>query len=139
MATDIEALENELASLNEKQPLFHYVAEFAGGQLFNMETTQTYNFASIEIFTRISYRVDIPADFKRNFADVLETGATNFNFNDYNITLAKYYKISGDDGIEVTIDSSGKGLDFAALRDKDGIYSGEIICKFKLTKKATPL
>lgn len=135
MSTDIETLENEIASLIEKQPLFHYVAEFAGNQLFNMQTTQTYNFGSIEIFTRIAYRLTLPSGSNtRNFAEVLESGATNFNFNDYVITLKKYYPIS-DDGISVAIDSSGKGLDFTVSTHKDGYVSGEIFIKFKLAKK----
>ena len=137
MATDIETLENEIASLNEKQPLFHYVAEFAGGQFFNMQTTQTYNFSTIEIFARIAYRLTIPSGYNtRNFAEVLESGATNFDFYDYNITIANYYKISGDDGVNVAIDSSGKGLDFTSLRETDDFLSGEIFIKFKLAKKS---
>ena len=136
MATDIETLENELASLNEKQPLFHYVAEFGGNQFFNMQTTQTYNFGSIEIFTRIAYRLTLPSGSNtRNFAEVLESGATNFEFNEYDITLKKQYKISGDEGMNVAIDSSGKGLDFTASTHADGFLSGEIFIKFKLTKK----
>lgn len=138
MATDIETLENELSALNEKQPLFHYVAEFAGNQFFNMQTTQTYNFSNIEIFARVAYRLTLPQGHgPRNFAEVLESGATNFNFNDYDIELKKYYNISGDEVISVAIDSSGKGLDFIPLRDIDGFISGEVIIKFKLTKKAT--
>lgn len=138
MATDIETLENELASLNEKQPLFHYVAEFAGGQLFNMETTQTYKFSNIEIFARVAYRLTLPSGSNtRNFADVLESGATNFNFNDYNIELKKYYNISGPDDMTVAIDSSGKGLDFTASQHVDGMISGEVIIKIKLAKRAT--
>lgn len=134
MATDIETLENELAALNEKQPLFHYVAEFAGNQFFNMQTTQTYNFSTIEIFTRVAYRLTLPSGSDtRNFADVLESGATNFNFNDYNVALKNYYNISGAEGMNVSIDSSGKGLDFSPLRDIDGTFSGEIFIKFKLT------
>lgn len=140
MATDIETLENEIAALNEKQPLLHYVAEFAGNQLFNMQTTQTYNFGSIEIFTRIAYRLTLPSGSNtRNFADVLESGATNFVFNDYNITLKKYYNISGGDDMAVAIDSSGKGLDFTASTHADGYFSGEIFIKFKLTKKEQTL
>lgn len=136
MTTDIETLENELASLNEKQPLFHYVAEFAGNQFFNMQTTQTYNFGSIEIFTRIAYSLTIPSDSDtRNFAEVLESGATNFNFNEYDITLKKQYTISGDAGMYVAIDTTGKGLDFTASLHADGFISGEIFLKFKLTKK----
>lgn len=138
MATDIETLENELASLNEKQPLLHYVAEFSGGQLFNMETTQTYNFGSIEIFARISYRLSLPSGSNtRNFFEVLESGATNFNFNDYEITIRKYYNISGRDDMTVAIDSSGKGLDFTASSHVDDMISGEVIIKFKLAKRAT--
>ena len=136
MATDIETLENELASLNEKQPLFHYVAEFAGNQFFNMQTTQTYNFGYIEIFTRIAYRLTIPSgDDTRNFAEVLESGATNFEFNDYDITLRKQYVVSGDD-VNVAIDSTGKGLDFTPALHADGFLSGEIFIKFKLAKKS---
>lgn len=136
MATDIETLENELASLNEKQPLLHYVAEFAGNQFFNMQTTQTYNFGSIEIFARVAYRLTLPSGSNtRNFAEVLESGATNFNFNDYDITLKKYYNISGADDMTVAIDSTGKGLDFTASTHADGFLSGEIFIKFKLTKK----
>lgn len=134
MATDIETLENELASLNEKQPLFHYVAEFAGNQFFNMQTTQTYNFNTIEIFTRIAYRLTLPTGSNtRNFAEVLESGATNFNFNDYNITLRKYYPISGGDDMAVAIDSSGKGLDFTASTHADGFISGEMFIKFVIS------
>lgn len=134
MATDIETLENELASLNEKQPLFHYVAEFAGGQLFNMETTQTYNFSTIEIFARISYRLSLPSGSNtRNFAEVLESGATNFNFNKYIVSLKKVYNISGRDDITVAIDSSGKGLDFTTSSHVGGMISGEVIIKFSLS------
>lgn len=134
MASDIETLENELATLNEKQPLFHYVAEFSGNQFFNMQTTQTYNFSTIEIFTRVAYRLTLPSDSNTlNFAEVLESGATNFNFNDYDIVLKKYYNISGADDMVVTIDSTGKGLDFRTSTHKDGYVSGEIFIKFKLT------
>lgn len=136
MATDIETLENELSSLIEKQPQFHYVAEFAGNQFFNMQTTQTYNFGSIEIFTRIAYRLNVPSGSDtRNFAEVLESGATNFDFNEYDVTLKKQYTISGDDGMNVTIDSSRKGLDFRTSTHADGFLSGEIFINFKLTKK----
>lgn len=136
MANDIENLENELASLNEKQPLLHYVAEFAGNQFFNMQTTQTYNFGSIEIFTRVAYRLTIPnASNTRNFAEVLESGATNFDFNEYDITLKKQYNISGADDMTVAIDSDGKGLDFTATTHADGFLSGEVFIKFKLAKK----
>lgn len=136
MATEIETLENELAQLNEKQPQFHYVAEFAGNQFFNMQTTQTYNFGSIEIFTRIAYRLTLPSGYDaRNFSEVLESGATNFDFNEYDVTLEKQYTISGDKGMSVAIDSSGKGLDFTSLRENNDYLSGEIFLKFKLTKK----
>ena len=136
MATDIKELETELASLNEKQPLFHYVAEFGGNQFFNMQTTQTYNFSSIEIFARVAYRLTLPNNSNtRNFAEVLESGATNFNFNEYDITLKKCYNISGGDDMTVAIDNTGKGLDFTANTHKDGFISGEIFIKFKLTKK----
>lgn len=134
LSTEIETLENELASLNEKQPLFHYVAEFAGGQLFNMETTQTYNFSTIEIFARISYRLSLPAGSNtRNFAEVLESGATNFDFNKYIVSLKKVYNISGRDDMTVAIDSSGKGLDFTTSSHVDGMISGEVIIKFSLS------
>ena len=136
-ATHIQELETEIASLNEKQPLFHYVTEFAGNQFFNMQTTQTYNFGSIEIFARVAYRLTLPnGSNTRNFAEVLETGATNFNFNDYNIALKKCYNISGGDDMTVAIDSTGKGLDFTANTHKDGFISGEIFIKFKLAKKS---
>lgn len=138
MATDIQELENELASLNEKQPLLHYVAEFGGNQFFNMQTTQTHNFGSIEIFTRIAYRLTLPSGSNtRNFAEVLESGATNFEFNEYDVTLKKQYSISGDEGMNVAIDSSRKGLDFTASTHADGFISGEIFLKFKLAKRAT--
>lgn len=136
MATNIEELENELAALNEKQPLLHYVAEFAGNQFFNMQTTQTYNFGSIEIFARVAYRLTLPSGSNtRNFAEVLESGATNFNFNDYDITLKKLYNISGGDDMTVAIDNTGKGLDFTAGTHADGFLSGEVFIKFKLAKK----
>lgn len=136
MATDIQELENELASLNEKQPLFHYVAEFAGNQFFNMQTTQTYNFGSIEIFTRVVFRIKVSIGTNNfNFAEVLESGATNFNFNDYNITLAKYFEVGDLGDVTVAIDSSGKGLDVTVLQAGPGYASGEIFIKFKLTKK----
>ena len=136
MTTEIETLENEIATLNEKQPLLHYVTEFAGNQFFNMQTTQTYNFGSIEIFARVAYRLTLPsASNTRNFAEVLESGATNFDFNDYDITLKNYYNISGADDMAVAIDSNGKGLDFTTSTHADGFISGEIFLKFKLTKK----
>ena len=136
MATDIENLENELSSLNEKQPLFHYVADFGGNQFFNMQTTQTNDFGYIEIFTRVAYRLTLPSGSNtRNFAEVLESGATNFAFNEYDVTLKKSYVVSGDEGMNVAIDSSGKGLDFTASTHADGFLSGEIFIKFKLAKK----
>ena len=136
MATDIETLENELALLNEKQPQFHYVAEFAGNQFFNMQTTKTYKFSTIEIFARIAYRLTLPTDSNtRNFAEVLERGAKNFVIDDYDITIRKLYPISGSDDMTVAIDSTGKGLDFTASSHKDGYISGEVFIKFKLTKK----
>ena len=131
----IQELKDEIASLKEKQPLLHYVAEFAGGQFFNMQTTQTYNFSTIEIFTRVAYRLTLPAgNDTRNFAEVLESGATNFNFNDYHITLKKSYQIGGDSDVTVAIDSSGKGLDFTASTHADGFISGEIFIKIELSK-----
>lgn len=135
MATNIEELENELAALNEKQPLLHYVAEFAGNQFFNMQTTQTYNFGSIEIFARVAYRLVINAgNDTRNFGGVLESGATNFDFNDYNIEIKKYYNITNDD-MHVAIDGAGTGLDFTPGIQREGFNSGEIFIKFKLAKK----
>ena len=132
----IQKLENEIVSLSEKQPLFHYVAEFAGNQFFNMQTTQTYNFSNIEIFARVAYRLTFQDGINtRNFADVLESGATNFNFNDYNIELKKYYSVSGDGDITVSIDHAGKGLDFTPNGVIEGFISGEMFIKFKLTKK----
>ena len=137
MATHIQELETELATLNEKQPLFHYVAEFGGNQFLNMQTTQTYNFSSIEIFARVAYRLTLPSGSNtRNFAEVLESGATNFNFNDYDVTLKKCYNISGADDMTVAIDSTGKGLDFTASQHADGYISGELFIKFKLAKRA---
>ena len=134
MATNIETLENELASLNAKQPLFHYVAEFAGNQFFNMQTTQTYNFTTIEIFTRVAYRLELPSGSDtRNFGGVLESGATNFDFNKYIVSLKKVYNISGRDDMTVSIDSSGKGLDFTTSSHVDGVISGEVIIKFSLS------
>ena len=133
----LQELKNEIASLNKKEPQLHYVAEFAGNQFFNMQTTQTYNFSTIEIFARVAYSLTIPAGTDtRNFADVLESGATNFDFNDYDITLKNYYKISGDTGLSVAIDSSGKGLDFKLLREGGDYFSGEIFITFKLAKKS---
>ena len=135
----IRELKDEIASVNKKQPQLHYVAEFAGNQFFNMQTTQTYNFSTIEIFTRIAYSLTIPAGTDtRNFAEVLVSGATNFDFNDYDITLKNAYKISGDVGVSVAIDSSGTGLDFRANRDNNNndYFSGEIFIKFKLAKKS---
>ena len=132
----IKELKDEIETLNEKLPLFHYVAEFAGNQFFNMQTTQTHSLSSIEIFARVAYRLDIPAgDDTRNFGGVLESGATNFDFNDYNIELKKYYNISGQDDIHVAIDRDGTGLDFTPGIQASGFISGEIFIKFKLTKK----
>lgn len=131
----IDNLSEELEALKDKQPQFHYVAEFAGNQFFNMQTTQTYNFASIEIFSRISYRLVLPAgSIKRNFSEVLESGARNFNFNDYNITIARVYPISGPLDIAVSIDRTGKGLDFMASGRDPEVLSGEVFIKFKLDK-----
>ena len=127
---------DELKPENDKQPKLHYVAEFAGEQFFNMQTTQTYNFSAIEIFTRVAYSLTIPSDtFVRNFAGVLESGATNFDLNDYDIKLTNLYHICGDKGISVTIDRGGTGLDFKIVREGGDFYSGEIFIKFKLTKK----
>ena len=132
----IKELKNELASLNKKQPLFHYVAEFAGNQFFNMQTTQTYNFSTIEIFTRVVYRMKVNNGITTyNYADVLESGATNFNFNDYNITIASYFENYEMGDFSVAIDSSGKGLDITIANAVEGFASGEIFIKFKLTKK----
>ena len=132
----IQEIKDEIASLKEKQPLLHYVAEFAGNQFFNMQTTQTYNFNTIEIFARVAYSLTLPSNSEtRNFSGVLESGATNFNFNDYVITLKKSYQIGGDSDVTVSIDSRGSGLDFTPhLKGKD-YYSGEIFIIFKLNKK----
>ena len=134
----IKELKDKIDALNEKQPQFHYVAEFAGNQFFNMQTTQTYNFSTIEIFARIAYCFSFQDDnYTRNFADVLETGAKNFNFNDYDITIKNSYNISSTAGlVNVAIDSRGKGLDFTALRNADDYASGESFIKFKLAKKS---
>ena len=131
----LQELKNEIASLNEKQPLLHYVAEFAGNQFFNMQTTQTYeNVGDIEIFTRVAYRLTLPSGSNtRNFAEVLESGATNFNFNDYDIKLKKYYTISGADDLTVAIDRNHNGLDFTASTHAGGFLSGEIFIKFSLS------
>ena len=133
----IKELKEEIASLNEKQPRLHYVAEFAGNQFFNMQTTQTYNFSTIEIFTRVAYSLTFPDGYKaRNFADVLESGARNFDFNEYNITIKNCYNISSTgNSASVAIDASGKGLDFTPLREDEGTCSGEIFIKFTLAKK----
>ena len=137
----IQKLENEIAELNEKQPQLHYVAEFAGNQFFNMQTTQTYNFGNIEIFARVAYRLDVPSgDDTRNFGGVLESAATNFDFNDYDIELKKYYPISGSEDMVVAIDPLGTGLDFTpGIQHEQGFISGEIFLKFKLTKKQQTL
>ena len=127
---------DKLKTENEKLPQFHYVAEFAGNQFFNMQTTQTYNFSTIEIFARVGYRFTVEAgDDKRGFGGVLVSGATNFNFNDYDIILANTYAISGDDEIVVDIDADGTGLDFTPNLHKNDYISGEIFLKFRLTKK----
>ena len=133
----IQKLENEIAELNGKQPQFHYVAEFAGDLFFNMQTTQTYNFGYIEIFARVAYRFDIPdGSNTRNFGWVLENGAKNFDFNDYNVELKKYYNTAGLDDMRVSIDSAGTGLDFThGIHHAQSFISGEIFIKFKLTKK----
>ena len=134
--TQLKALKDEIAKINEKQPQLHYVAEFAGNQFFNMQTTQTYNFSAIEIFARVAYRFDFSAgDETRNFGGVLESAATNFDFNDYNIELKKYYNISNDD-MHVAIDSQGSGLDFTPGIQRPGFISGEIFIKFNLAKKS---
>lgn len=127
---------DNLNSENKKEPQLHYVSEFAGDQFFNMQTTQTYNFNTIEIFTRVAYRLVLPnGSDTQNFAYVLEYGATNFNFNDYDIKLKKYYNISGYDDLHVEIDGTGKGLDFTPGIISDRHVSGEIFIKFTLAKK----
>ena len=132
----IQKLENEIATLNGNQPQLHYVAEFAGNQFFNMQTTQTYNFSTIEIFTRVSYYIVLTAgSITRNFADVLESGATNFNFNDYNIAIGHFYTISGPHDVGISIDRKGTGLNIMAAAPDPQVFSGEIFIKFKLTKK----
>lgn len=134
----IKKLEDEIASLNEKQPLLHCVAEFAGKQFFNMQTTQIYSFndIDIDIYTRVAYRLTLEANSNtRNFDSVLQNGAKNFEFDNYNIALKNYYIISGPDDMAVAIDSYGTGLDFTASQHKNGFISGEIIIKFRLTNK----
>lgn len=132
----IQKLENEIASLNEKKPHLHCVSEFAGGQFFNMQTTQIYNFNDIDIYARVAYRLTLPASSNtRNFDSVLQNGARNFEFDDYNITLKKYFVISGRDDVSVAIDSNGTGLDFTITQRPDEFFSGEMIIKFRLTKK----
>ncbi len=132
----IQKLENEIVSLNGKQPLFHYVAEFAGNQFFNMQTTQTYNFGYIEIFARVAYRIDFSdVDDTRNFGGVLVSGARNFDFNEYDIKLKNFYNICGEVDMFVAIDSAGTGLDFTTPLHSDRPTSGEVIIKFVLTKK----
>lgn len=137
----INKLSEELATLNKKQPLFHTVSEFAGDQFFNMQTTQTYNFSNIDIYTRVAYRLTLPSgSITRNFDNVLKYGAKNFNFNEYDITLKNYYNICGAEIMNVAIDSAGTGLDFTPPRDTNGtngFISGEVFIKFSLTKKAT--
>ena len=131
----LKELKDEIATLNKKQPHLHYVAEFAGNQFFNMQTTQTYNFDSIEIFARVAYRLVLPSgSIKQNFSGVLESGATNFNFYDYDIKIARFYPISGPLDMSVTIDRAGNGLDFMASGRDPEVLSGEIFIKFKLTK-----
>ena len=132
----LQKLKNELASFNQKQPSLHYVAEFAGNQFFNMQTTQTYNFSTIEIFARVAYRIVLTSgSITRNFADVLESGATNFNFSDYNIKIGAFYVISGPKDIGVSIDRKGTGLNIMAAGPDPQVFSGEIFFKFNLTKK----
>lgn len=136
----IQKIEYEIATLNEKQPLFHYVAEFAGNQFFNMQTTQTSDLLSgLEIFTRVAYRLKVKTGSNTtNFTEVLESGATNFPFNKYNITLKKYYNISGSDDVSVAIDSAGKGLNFTVSNATDGYVSGEIFIKFNIASVPIP-
>lgn len=131
----IQKLENELTSLNEKKPHLHSVSEFAGNQFFNMQTTQIYNFNDIDIdvYTRVAYRLTLPPNSNtRNFDSVLQNGARNFEFDNYNITLKKYFNICGPDDMAVAIDSNGTGLDFTTSQHKDGFISGEIIIKFSI-------
>ena len=134
----IQWLKNEIATLNEKQPQFHYVAEFAGNQFFNMQTTKTYDFGYIEIFARVVYRMKVKTGSNTtNFAEVLESGAKNFDFNNYNITIAKFFAVGEPGDIDVAIDSSGKGLDVSISYGygPDAYVSGELFIKFKLTNK----
>lgn len=132
----IQELKDELASLNGKEPLLHCVSEFAGYQFFSMETLQTYNFNDIDIYTRVSYRLVLPPNsIKRNFDSVLENGAKNFEFYDYNISIRNFYIISGPLDMAVGIDRNGTGLDFTAGGRDPEVLSGEIIIKFRLTKK----
>lgn len=132
----IQKLENELATLNKKQPLLQCVSEFAGNQFFNMQTVQTYNFDNIDIYVRVVYRMaGKMGSYTKNFDHVLEYGATNFEFDEYNITIANYFEIGEYGGIDVAIDSEGTGLNFTVGLGVDGYASGEVFIKFKLVKK----
>lgn len=134
----IQKLENELASLNDERPQLHCVSEFAGYQFFNMQTTQIYSFndIDIDIYTRVAYRLVLPPNsIKRNFDSVLQNGAKNFEFDDYNISIRQVYIISGPRDMAVSIDRNGTGLDFMASGRDPEVLSGEIFIKFRLTNK----
>ena len=131
----IQELKDEIASLKEKKPLFHYVSDFGGNQKFYMETLQTDNFSKYEITTRINYRLTLPSGSNtRNFANVLEHGATNFVYNKDNVTMKYYFVMNGPDDMTVSIDSSGSGLDFTASSHTNGFITGEVFIKFSVTK-----
>ena len=135
MATDIETLENELASLNEKRPRFHYTSEIAGKQYFNIETTDSYDFGSLELYTIVKYRLTLPSGSNTcNFIGVLESSAENFIYDKDNVTIKKFLVLDGDENITVSIDSAGTGLDFTAGTHTDGFITGELFIKFKVTK-----
>ena len=132
----LKELKDEIATITEKQPKLHYVAEFAGNQFFNMQTTQTYDFGGIEIFTRVAYKIVLPeGSITAKFPEVLESGAINFNFNDYHIRIGKFYPVTGPNDIGVVIDRNGNGLNLMASGPEPKVLTGEIFIKFNLTKK----
>ena len=133
----LQELKDEIASLKDKQPLFHYIADFAGNQRFYMETLQTDDFGYYEITTRINYRLTIPSgDDTRNFANVLENSASNFVYNKDNVTIKYYFVANGPEDMTVSIDSAGTGLDFTPALHTEGFVTGEVFIKFKVTKNA---
>ena len=131
----LQELKDEIASLKEKQPLFHYIADFAGNQRFYMETLQTDNFSKYEITTRINYRLTLPAGSNtRNFANVLENGACNFVYNKDKVTMKYYFVMNGAEDITVSIDEAGSGLDFTVSSHTNDFVTGEVFIKFLVAK-----